>query len=82
MTVQISVSHLNHAFNVESACNVAMKIIVQLILQTSKYSTYVGSTLNNAYVSYLVSSTWLSKSHSQSSDKKHGHTILFETSEC
>ena len=53
MTVQISVSHLNHAFNVESACNVAMKIIVQLILQTSKYSTYVGvgSTPSNAYVS-------------------------------
>ena len=45
--------HLNHAFNVESACNVAMKIIVQLILQTSKYSTYVGvgSTPSNAYVS-------------------------------
>ena len=66
MTVQISVSHLNHAFNVESACNVAMKIIVQLILQTSKYSTYVGSTLNNAYVSkYVVLGKYLVKQKPQ-----------------
>ena len=66
MTVQISVSHLNHAFNVESACNVAMKIIVQLILQTSKYSTYVGSTPSNAYVSkYVVLGKYLVKQKPQ-----------------